>query len=427
MSDFNVGTFCKYEATRDIRLGSIENFQFSTGDTFEYDGVTLRLRDGRTFEMTHLRNSILKGWFVPVGNASHDVSSQSAGIQVSSTESRGFEKGSKTTLRVEESDEAEVGSVAARRENRERREKQVFERPSLETPEAQKAFHQSTDPDLTDVVRVLDNWAEKNGIPQVIAKPAERAFMPVVRQDDTENSGTFVATVERDQDLRMNVAPARPAQPAPIPRDTFSSSAGVQVFEENRNMGRVVTSSGDKPPIALDAKAKVGPSASVSVQMSDSAQVGSGGATKVARTVTLVNGSEGVAVGRVLSPTVTSFTADPTNTRPDVIRRTEEGRASNIERFMVREGETLEDILPEAAVSPKIPVEVENPDEEKLQMIRMLIPEFKWDKDRPTRVRVQEALKYLKKPEYMRAILMYETETCATEIKKEMAKVLKAS
>lgn len=442
--EFQVGVFHTYQATRDIRLGAIENFQFNTGDQFSYDGVTLKLADGRTFDMPQLRQSIIRGWFVLAGGTG-GYSTQSAQIQVSGTESQGYEKQSKTVLTVRESDEAEVGSVAARRENREMRERQAFADPAAPktpffqggNPPAQRQA--PLDADLRDVVDVLDGhyekWAAENGVALPVA-PANTARLPVsqadaprpsmpVVADTSENTGTFVARIEREQDVQMNVAPARPADPAPLSRSTFSG-AGAQVFAENRDMGSIVTSSGDKPSIQMGAAASVSPSSSTPIHMADKAQVGTAGRPKTAQTVLLTDGSEGVAVGRVLSPTKTSFTADPTNTSASAIDRAQGGSTLKVERFEVaREGSSLEEIMPDAASSGTPQVEKKNPDEEKLQMIRMLIPDFKWDKDRPTMARVKEALKFVKKPEYMRAILMYETETAASEIKKAMAKALK--
>ncbi len=430
--EYQVGTFQKYRSTRDIRMGSIENFQFSEGDVFQYDGLTLILGDGRKFEMTQLRRAIAKGWFVPVTAAGGGYQTQSAQIQVSDTEGQGFNRNgdrpSKMVLDIQQSDEVEVGSVQQRKEARERQARPDFNKPFYEKP-ATFVSHTNEDrgdPIINDVLSKLSHaqiaWEATYGErPRVVSE--RPGALPVVRED-SENDGVFVARVERDQEIPMNVAPNRTVEAAPLSRQTFAGQ-GVQVFTEERDMGQIVTSSGNPPPIQMEAKARVGASASAPVQMDAKAQVGSGGRKKQARqVVNLEGGQEGVAVGRVLSPTVTNFTATPTNTSHSAIARVQQGKSSNIERFAsedtARAGDNLSDVLPEAAVTPTPPT----PDEGKLQMIRSLIPDFDWDRNRPQSARVKDALKHIQNRPYMNAILMYETESCGLAIKKAIAQRL---
>lgn len=430
MTSFQVGEFREYKATRDIRLGGIENFQFTEGDSFLYDGVTLQLRDGRKYEMTQLRQAIEKQWFVEA-NQTGGYRSQSAQIQVSETEGHGFNKSSKTTMGVQQSDEVVVGSYEQRKAWREgqpmpKHGDRSFYATEAFTPDPPKAGWVSSDDRgdnlLNAVVNTLDlarfEWEREHGV-QMTLSPHRTSSMPVVH-DDVENAGTWVAKVEREDYRAIDVAPRRPAQPAPLSQETFNS--GSRVFTEERDLGGIVTSGGSRPAINLDAKARVGASEAAAVKLDSQAQVSAGGSMKVASPVKMQDGSEGRAVGRVLSPTVTKV--DMTKVSSNAVQQIE-NKSMRVEHYatgdvqQARASDTLEGLLPEAAATPRV-----NPDEEKLKMIRQLLPDFTWDKDRPTKQRVADALKHIKRPEYMRAILMYETDACAAMIKEEMAKLM---
>jgi hypothetical protein len=53
--------------------------------------------------------------------------------------------------------------------------------------------------------------------------------------------------------------------------------------------------------------------------------------------------------------------------------------------------------------------------------VKMLIPDFEWNKDRQVKERVAAALKHIKNPQYIKGILAVETELAREEIKKALA------
>lgn len=280
----------------------------------------------------------------------------------------------------------------------------------------------------------------------------ERKTLPLVREDPTENAGTVVGNVtqqrrtvvERAQELPLNVAKATPEATSPKPKPRFGGTGVIVVDNEQRDMGRIALSS-NAAPIRLDETAKVASTGTESIKMGEGAQVGT---RKTASMATGVDG--GVAVGRVLSPTTQSFVADDQNTSSTAIQRAQEGKQLKVEKFAVEQdeqvqgtivgqatmvatgdvqetqvGENLTDILPDAATSPepaRKPEVHRRPEEDPAYMaVKMLIPEFEWNKDRQVKERVASAMKHIENPQYIKGILAVETEHAREEIKKALA------
>lgn len=279
----------------------------------------------------------------------------------------------------------------------------------------------------------------------------DRKTMPLVREDPTENAGRVVGNVgdqqrtviEREEEIALNVAQARPKQKSPAPKPRFGGSGAI-VVDEQRDMGIIALSS-EAAPIRLDESAKVVSGSKESIKMGE-IQVGQKSASL--RPSTNVEG--GVAVGRIMSPTKRSFVASDANTSSSAIQRAQEGKQLRIEKYETDEevvgnvsegapakavatgdvqeaktGDSLEDVLPDAAIPPKPEVHRRPENDPAYQAVKMLIPDFEWDKDRPVKVRVQAALKYIEKPQYMKGILAVETELAREEIKKALAVELK--
>lgn len=282
----------------------------------------------------------------------------------------------------------------------------------------------------------------------------ERVVMPIVK-DTTETSGTVVGSVteqkrivvERAQEITTKrLAPATPENKSPAPKPRIGG-AGVIVVDEQRDMGKIQLSSTARAPIHLDDSAKVSSSNTEMIKMGEGAQVG--GHKKTAHAVETAGGQEGVTVGRVLSPTKQGFVADDRNTSSTSIQRAQEGKRLPVEKFESDErivgnvsegakatavatgdvqeaktGDELTDILPDAATSP-IPEIHRRPEKDPAYMaVKMLIPEFEWNKDRPLKERVADALKHIKNPQYLKGILAVETELAREEIKKALAAAL---
>jgi hypothetical protein len=182
----------------------------------------------------------------------------------------------------------------------------------------------------------------------------------------------------------------------------------------------------------MEDRAKVKQASTDSVRMSAEAEVG--GRKKME---TMEADSGGVAVGRIKSPTHRSFVASDANTNSSAIERTEQGKQLEIERLgkvqgpvatgdvqEARSGETLDELLPDAASTPAPKVYLRPEEDPAYQAIKMLIPDFAWDKDRRWQDRVEDAMKFIKKPQYLKGILAVETETVREEIKKRLAEVL---
>jgi hypothetical protein len=269
----------------------------------------------------------------------------------------------------------------------------------------------------------------------VDAPEGEHRRMPIVREDVSENSGKIVGNVEREREFTLDLVPARPAQsPRPSPR---FGGAGAIIVDEQRHVGDIVLSGG-RAPIQLDESAKVRPTSTESIKMGD-VQVGD--RRKVARTI--VETDQGITVGRILSPTHQDFVADERNTSASAIVRAQEGRQVRIEKFEIdgdedagpravatgdvqeaRSAEDLEELLPDAAQGPK-PVVHRRPEEDPAYAaVKVLIPEFEWNKDRQVKERVADALTHYKTPMYLKGILAVETEIAREAIKKGLAELL---
>jgi hypothetical protein len=170
------------------------------------------------------------------------------------------------------------------------------------------------------------------------------------------------------------------------------------------------------------------------------------------RRVVVSGESEGVAVGRVLSPTHTTFDAKQVaSTSASQIDNIAKGKTLKVEKVdheplrpattktasavatgdvqEVQAGEELTDLLPDAATppAPEAKVYVHQDIDPAYAAIKMLIPDFKWNKERRWQDRVEDAMKFVKKPQYMKGILAVETEIVRDKIKERLAEVLQGS
>lgn len=279
----------------------------------------------------------------------------------------------------------------------------------------------------------------------------ERLSMPLVREDPTENAGTVVGNVseqqrtvvERAEELAMkDVAQAKPTAKSPAPKPRFGGTGAI-VVDEQRDMGQIALS-GNAAPIRLEESAKVSSGQTETIRMGQ-AQVG-GAQKKKAHSVQTAEGQEGVAVGRVLSPTKTTFEANDRNTSSTAIQHAEQGKQLRVERFTVDEevvgnvsegapakavatgdvqeaqaGDELTDILPDAVEGPKPQVYRRPEEDPAYAAVKMLIPDFAWDKDRPVKVKVEAALKHIENPQYIKGILAVESEVVREQLKKAIA------
>lgn len=281
----------------------------------------------------------------------------------------------------------------------------------------------------------------------------DRVVMPIVREEDVTETGTVVGNIgsksktiiERGEERPINVAPAKPLGKSPRPRERFGS-AGAIIVDEQRDMGKISLSGSARGPIRLDESAKVQPGNTESIRMGDGAQVGT---KKTAGKTPLTAVDGGVAVGRIRSPTHQSFTATDSNTSSTAIQRTQEGKQMRVEQYEsddqvvgkvsgnttntgaatgdVQEatvGDELTDVLPDAAVA-KAPEVHRRPEEDPAYAaVKMMIPNFEWNKDRQVKERVAAALEHIKNPMYLKGILAVETDLAREEIKKALAAAL---
>lgn len=272
----------------------------------------------------------------------------------------------------------------------------------------------------------------------------ERVSMPIKKADDDSQGGEVIATVpkrhvvEQEQTIAINVAPAKPEAEA---RPGFSGA--IVVAEDQRDVGRVKLSE-TATRQSIDASAEVVQTPSDGVRMDKTAQVG-----PKKRRVVVSGESEGVAVGRVLSPTHTSFDAKQVaSTSASQIDNIAKGKELKIEKYEVdagevrtaatstavatgdvqevQTGEELTDILPDAATppAPEPKVYIHQDEDPAFAAVKMLIPNFEWNKERRWQDRVEDAMKFAKKPQYMKGILAVETEIVRDKIKVRLVEFL---
>ena len=510
--EFQVNEFRVYKVNVDgVSFGFIDTgtggYVPKMGESFQYDGDTVILKDGREFTgVPQLRGAITGGWCILANDEVTRYKPKAAGIQVRATEHRGTDRPVKVSVETVQAEEREVVSVADRKRRREATNEGAARRVPMESDEGRAVMAKGPaatgDDDLDEVLSAIEeemeNWvgeqqaegqrveddlnAEEEAKAQVEASilemlnsveddppPAprraaprrsartlpvdaeeERVVMPIVREEDTE-VGTVVGNignkpkviVERDAEIAMNVSRATPEGTSPKPTPRFGG-AGVIVVDEQRDMGKIVLSGSAQGPIRLDESAKVQPGNTESIRMGDGAQVGT---RKTAGKAPVVTGpQEGVAVGRVMTPTHQSFTATDSNTSSTAIQRTQEGKRMRVERYEAddqvvgtvsegttakavatgdvqeaRTGDDLTDVLPDAAVGPVPEVHRRPEDDPAYAAVKMMIPEFEWNKDRKVSERVTAAMKHIKNPLYIKGILAVETKLACEEIKKALA------
>jgi hypothetical protein len=527
---FEAGVFHVYRATDQINIGAIDTsttggYNVAKDETLRYDGSTIILKDGREFGgITQLRGAIDAGWFVPETDTKTIYRPKSANIEVRETEQRGRNQARRSRIVTEDHGEQTVGSVEARKKDRQAkyeavsrglppmesdagkavaqavaqtppstsdghdwlaemiefnesaefssgddemdaiaveiseygnawlREKLEEHAPEIDEEEVEEPedVRSQLETDMLSLFTKLDDMdsepAPKSRKPARKKAPAkkfavqgeERISMPIQKGDDTENAGEVVAEiqprtiVEEEQTITLNVAPAKPAVDASTPEKRLGAS-GVVVVDDQRNMGAIRLSS-EATRVDLDASAKVTPNTTGTVRMDNEAQVG--GRRKVA---TPQGDQDGVAVGRVLSPTHTEFTATDANTNSTAVERVAQGKTLKVEHFdappkaeatgdvqEARSGEELDEILPEAVTPPKPEKKTYLPADQDpaYKAVQALIPDFKWDKDRRWQDRVEDAMKHVENPPYLKGIIAVETETVGQEIKKRLASYL---
>lgn len=260
------------------------------------------------------------------------------------------------------------------------------------------------------------------------SSPPTRLVMPLQNGDDTGEAGQVVGVVprrtivEEEQSITLNLAPAKP-QATPIVRPGMT---GGVVVDDQRDMGQIGLS---QRASQTTMEVKVASNTTDSVRV-PSVQVGG------KQQSTIIGDQEGVPVGRILSPTHTEFVASDSNTSSSAIERAQGGKTLQVERIKAasatgdvqetRSGEELTELLPDAAVSPKVKVYLQPEDDPAYKAVQSFLPEFQWDKNRRWQDRVEDALKYVGNPPYLKGIIAVETETVATEIKKRLAVVLEA-
>lgn len=502
--DFQCGEFRIYKVNVEgVAFGFIDTgsggYSPALGETFQYDGTTVVLRDGREFaDITQLRKAIEAGWCVLASDEVTQYRPKAAGIQVRPTETKPHERPTRVSIETTHQEDREVVSVEGRRRKREATNHRAAQRVPLESPEGKAAMESMGDPALDEIVAAIDDEVDgyvaaqrqieeekraredakaeahadilemfhaverdDSAVTRTAARATpsarnlpvdvqeDRVEMPIVREDTTE-TGTVVgqvsgAVIEREEGIQLNIAPATPqvTSPKPPPR---MGGAGAIVVDEQRHVSDI-SLSGGAAPIRLDESAKVVSGNTESIRMGQDAQVGT---RKKAHTVETGQGQEGVAVSRVLSPTRTTFEANDANTSSSAIQRAQDGKRLKVERLETDDvvvgsvggdpgkpgvvatgdvqeataGDELTDVLPDAVTPPAPEVHRRPEDDPAYAAVKMMIPDFEWDKDRKVSERVAAALKHFENPMYVKGILAVETAVGREEIKKALGEEL---
>jgi hypothetical protein len=487
-TDFKVGSFKVYRATEGISLGFIDpksgGYTADKDEVIETDGITVILSDGRKFDnVPQFRGAIDSQWFVPVANKKAKYQPKAADIQVRGTEQRGRERPEKRRVITHRAEEDAVLSIEDRRRQREAANADVRTNPKLETKEAQTVIAAqgqrvpTGDVDVDEFLAVMDaamdlvmaQYTDQEEVVEVETAPSAAAdaslfdlidsldeepntapkaptrfTMPVQREEDVaENTGKVVGRVEKQEELEINVAPARPAvqadAPKPAPRP---GNAGAIVVDDQKYVGRINLSGDNQAARPVGDTAAVSSSTSDMVRMADDAQVGRNRAAAGPKPPRVTDG----AVGRITRTSTRNESIDVTKISQNAISNIEKGStlkvAYNIEKGddaqagrpiatgdvqEVKTGDSLEEVLPDAATgpTPKSPHAYSTSELDlKYEAIKAVMPEFEWNREKPVSERVQAALKHIRNRQIINAILSVETPVAKEEIKAAIAKEL---
>jgi len=499
--DFQANQFRTYRAAIDgISLGFIATgsggYSPRKGETLQYDGTTVVLSDGREFaDVPQLRSAIRERWFVPLDEVAPVYRPRPAGIRVRGTEQHGRERAPVFSVETQRAEEDVVLSVDDRRRRRESKNADAARRVPVESTSAWLAM--KPDREVLEMVRemelelgqvnrtepsvaprksevsgeadLLDLLASIEALTVGQARPAPRAAQAagkryaVERQedlhvtlggnkeivDDFGQPGSAVGAVggrrrmpvERQQDIDLgDIAPAKPVYESPKPSPRLGGSGAI-VVDEERDVGAIRLSG--QGPIRME-EAAVASTSHESIRMGD-VEVG----RREARGSTEESGQEGVAVGRILSPTHRRFVADDSNTSSSAIERTQEGAQLRVEKFPVHaeeqeagvvakiartrggvatgdvqeaiSGDDLPEILPDAATGPAPRSEMPPEVKAAYDVVRAVLPDFEWNRDRPLKQRIEDAMKHADNDPFFRGILAVETDLARAEIKKRLA------
>lgn len=409
------GHFYSFRATRDIAMPHGAPFPTLREDeVFEFDGTTMKMDDGEVVKVPQLQGCLVKQWIVSADDTETQYVPQAAGVEVHAAKQMGNDPSRGAAQMVTSHDDMQqVGSVEAQRKARSASGESAVAKV---TKVPQKAMSKLA----RQLVRDLDLIAAQYGVKKAAPKPAPKPApalkaVPVKEEPKTLRERMVVSTREEQV-----VGPARPGRP---PLDEGPIRGTEVVTDSGRHFAGA-----DEPAGKLD----VGGAKPLMVTATRT-EPGQAKADKTASMVVEVEDQEGVPIASLGKPQKRQDVTDTATVSSEVARLDKPmGKKTKfqvVEENAEDAGEivsTVDEAKEKAAEAAKTKLMGSTPSAEVQQTIagiKMFVPDFAWNLDRPWKERVADAVdNYAEKPDWLRGILGIETPDVQRHIKAKLKK-----
>lgn len=414
---WQLGHFFPFRATRDVALPEIDGIPqpgLRKDEVIQYDGTILKRAGDPDRPLPQLKGCLTKQWIVPADDHTTEYVPQPAGVKVHSATQMGNDRPEGATLAVASEDMAEVGKIGQRIEARKRPGDQI----------AAKAVAQKTmSASARKMLRELDVVASQFGVTSAPEPAAAPAPPPAAPQAETFTAAELPSPAKK---FPIDMHEQQSVGPAIRKVDRTAETAGLEISgqqEAIRNTQVVVDSTRE-----FAGADKLG--SEVQVGKPGRKKTASDGKARAGKLVMEIEGEEpqeGVVLASFSKPVTSPEIKDGSAARREAARldSTTQGKKTKFTVTAEDEGEVvgddsgavpvadggeieLDDFEPEAAPEPagEIPADFAA----KLASAKMFVPKFAWDITRSWQDRVKDAMEnYVKKPNWMRAILAVET------------------
>jgi|GEM_PF-2057884 len=413
------GHFYSFRATRDIAMPHGAPFPTLREDEiFEFDGTTLKMDDGEQVKVPQLQGCLMRQWMVPADDTESEYVPQPAGVEVHAARQMGNDPSRGASQMVTSHDDMQqVGSVEAQRKAR---RGEAAQPAVTQAPAQAKTPPKAMSKLARQLIRDFDLIAAEYGVskaeskPQPKPRPKPKAAPEPASEPKTLRERMVVSTREEQV-----VGPARPKQP---PLDGGPIRGTEVVTDSGRNFAGA-----DEPAGELD----VG-SAKPLMVTATRTEKGQAKAGKTEMPVE-VEDQDGVPIASLGKPRKRQDVTDTAKVSEEVGKLSKpmgkKAKFEVVEESAEDAGEVVSSVeeakekAEERAAAPPMGSTLSPEIQQKIAGIKMFVPDFAWNLDRPWKARVADAVdNYAEKPDWIRGILGIETPDVQRHIKTKLKK-----
>lgn len=418
------GQFHSFRVVLDVALPEIDGVPqqgLRKDEVIQYDGLTLKRNGEQDRPLPQLKTCVGK-WIVPADDMESEYVPKPAGVKVHSPTQQGNDPRQEgETLAIASEDMVDVGTIGQRIEGRKASGNKVAARAATQAKRTKAQAQMS--PLARKLTREMDLLAGELGLgqeaePEPEPEPEQESF---TASDPEPPRKRFAVETREQADLGPAIGRVKRSE------DTADVEVGNGNGESIRNT-EVVVDSGPKRFAGADA-------------LSNEVEVGTKTASRKSakagkRDMEVEGGDQGgVAVASLGKPSMRTEITDGSKAAREA-SRLDSMTMGKRTKFTVTaapeeedevvgsvgedQDETEGEVVEAEAAKPAIPEDFAA----KLASAKMFVPKFDWDIARDWEERVKDALEnYVKKPNWMRAILAVETPDVQRSIRTKLKKL----